>query len=135
MDSSALLCVVSLSDRFEEATGYLDLGMCEDAWNVTEDLPPIDRVEPLVLELRLRILTAMEKWELGEGIANVLLSSAVEPQKCRKTVARFHHACARASWQSGDYDSARDQFRLAVDAWRDVRREFSDEDLNALCEE
>lgn len=66
------------------AEGFLDLGMLEEAWNKTEELPPIDRVVPFAVELR--ILTAMKEWELGEGIANVLLSSAVESQRCRETI-------------------------------------------------
>lgn len=70
--------------------------------------------------------------DLGEEIARVLLSGGEES---RKTVARFHHARARSLWQSGDFNGAREQFRLAVEAWKDVRREFSDDDLNALCRE
>ncbi|MDF1853614.1 MAG: hypothetical protein P1U85_22460 [Verrucomicrobiales bacterium] len=95
---------------------------------MTEDLPPLDRVEPLVLELRLRILTAMEKWELGEGIANVLLSSAVEPQKCRQTVARFHHIRARDLCSEGEYEAARKEMRKASDAWPEIRMELLDDD-------
>lgn len=90
-------------------------------------------VEPLLLELRLRVLTALSQWELGEHVANVLVTSAIEPARCQETCARFHHAHARATWQSGDYDGARDYFRQAVESWRDIRSEFSDEDLDALC--
>ena len=79
----------SFEDHLNRAEGFHDLGLHQEAWDTLEELPPIDRVEPLVLELRLRILTAMEKWDLGEGIANVLPSSAVELQKCRETVARY----------------------------------------------
>lgn len=83
--------------------------------NETEELPPIDRAEPLVLELRLRILTALSQWELGASIANVLECSAAEPARCRETVARFHHARARYLCETGDYESAR---RRTNGSWR-----------------
>ena len=76
-----------LSDDITRAEGFFELGMHNEAWNETEELPPIDRAEPLVLELRLRILTALSQWELGASIANVLECSAVEPARCRETVA------------------------------------------------
>ena len=98
----------------EEAIGYLELGMLSEAWEIIEDLPPEEKTNEPVLVIRLRILTGLSQWELGEHIASVLLSGGDES---RQAVARFHHARARALWQSGDYDGARDQFRLAVDAW------------------
>jgi len=123
---------MSHSDSLEQAEGFIELGMFSDAWQVIEDLPPEEKTNEPVLVIRLRILTDLSQWELGEHVASVLLSGGEES---RKTVARFHHARARVLWQSGDFDGARDQFRLAVNAWRDVRREFSDEDLNALCQD
>lgn len=114
------------------AEGYFDLGMFEDAWNVTEELPPIDRTEPLALELRLRILTGLSQWELGEHIANVLVSSAVKPQKCRETVAKFRHGYARYLCQTGMIVLAKEQIRLAVEAWEPIRKEIVDDDGLAM---
>ena len=110
------------------AEGYFDLGMFEDAWNATEELPPLDRVEPLVLELRLRILTATGQWDLGDHIANVLVCSDIEPEKCRETVARFRHAHARHLCESGLMVLAKEQVRLAVDAWEPIRAEIVEDD-------
>lgn len=116
----------------EKATGYFELGMFSDAWDLIEELPPAEKTDAPVLGLRLRILTALSQWELGEQIA-AHLKFAGEDEK--RTVARFHHARARVLWQSGDYDGARSEFRKAVEAWLDVREEFSDEDLNSLFTE
>ncbi|MDF1863167.1 MAG: tetratricopeptide repeat protein, partial [Verrucomicrobiales bacterium] len=56
-------------------------------------------------------------------------------EESRQTVARFHHARARCLYQSGDYDSARKEIRRAVDAWRGIQHELSDDDLNALFQD
>lgn len=110
------------------AEGYFDLGMHDDAWNALEELPPADRTEPLVLALRLRILTALEHWELAEHIANVLASSTVETEKCRETVARFRHAYARSLCASGKVDAAKEQIHLAVEAWEPIRGDIVEDD-------
>ena len=58
----------SISRQAEE---YFELGMIGEAWEATENLEPLDRCEPLAVEMRVRIATAGEKWELGEALANV----------------------------------------------------------------
>lgn len=117
-----------MKDQLTRAEGFFELGMFEEAWNATEDLPPIDRVEPLVLELRLRVCTALSQWELGEHIANVLVSSAIEPEKCREACARFYHARARFLCETGDNEGARLAMRAASDAWPDIRLELVDDE-------
>ncbi len=72
-----------MTEILSEAEGYLELGMIEEAWEATENLEPLDRCEPLAAEMRLRIATAGEKWELGEALANVLICSEIEPERCR----------------------------------------------------
>ena len=116
-----------MRERLTRGEGFFELGMFEEAWAETEELPPIDRVEPLVLELRLRILTALEKFELGEHIASVLVSSAVEPKKCRETVARFHYARAVALCDASEFEEARVAIRAASDAFPDIRLEVIDD--------
>ena len=116
-------------ELIETATGYLELGTFEDAWETVENLPPEEKTTATVLDIRLRILTALAHWELGEHIADLLIHAGDDH---RKTVARFHHARARVLWQSGEFENSRSQFRKAVGAWKDVRREFSDDDLEAL---
>jgi hypothetical protein len=118
----------SYTQQLTRAEGFFELGMFEEAWNETEELPPIDRTEPLVLELRLRILTALSQWELGESVAKILIPSPVEPDKCRETCARFHHARARYLCETGDNEAARLAMRAASDAWPEIRMELVDDE-------
>ena len=117
---------IATMPSLSNAQGYLDLGMHEDAWAATEDLPPEARTQPAVLELRLRILTSMEKWDLADELARVLWSSDMESH--RTTVARFHHAHARALCAEGKVREARRAVRLAVEAWEPVRAEIVEDD-------
>lgn len=104
--------------------------MFTDAWNATEELPPEERTGEPALVIRLQILTALAQWNLGEHIASLLIHAS---EDSRRTVARFHHARARCLYQSGDYDLARTEMRKAVDSWRGIQKEISDEDLEAIC--
>lgn len=119
----------SPQELIEAATGYLELCMFSDAWETIESVPPEEKTTAEVLDVRLRILTALSQWELGEQIA-ALLVHAGENEK--KTVARFHLARSRVLYQSGQFDDSRKEVRKAVEAWRDVRLEMTDDDLKAL---
>ena len=59
--------------HLEACSGYITLGMYEDAWNELESLPPEHRANVDVIELRLEIYQALGKWEsarvLAESIA------------------------------------------------------------------
>lgn len=116
-----------MKEQLTRAEGFYELGMYSEAWSATEDLAPIDRTEPLVLELRLRIATALSLWDLGEGMANVLPFSAIEPDKCRETTARFYHARARVLCQKGELEEARKAMREASEVWPDIRIELVDD--------
>ena len=108
--------VAMSSSTFSQAEGYADLGLHERAWHTLEQLPPSARTKSPVLELRLRILTSMERWQLGESIARVLASAKVDCDKCLETVARFHHAYAPHLSLAGDGTASREQIRAAVAA-------------------
>ncbi len=107
------------AERLTRAEGFADLGMCERAWAELEELPPDARIDSRVLELRLRIATALEKWSLGEVLVNVLESG--------ETVARFHHAYARHLSLAGDGDASLVQIRAAVKAWSGIRLAIVDD--------
>jgi len=109
--------------------------MYDQSWQEIENLAPLDRIEPPALELRLRILTATERWELGESIAAVLISSAIDRDKCLETCARFRHAYARALSLAGDGEASREQIRAAIKAWPEIRLAIVDDvELEALWE-
>ncbi len=112
----------SSQEILKQASGYCELGMFPDAWDLIESLPPDKKTEAPVLDFRLRILTALSQCELGEQIANLLLHAGDDE---RRTVARFHHARARSLWQCDRYDDARSEFRRAVDAWRGIQKKLA----------
>lgn len=88
---------------------------------------------PRTLELRLRILTALERWKLGGQIAGVLVCSDVEREKCRDTAGRFYHAHARALSLAGDMAAFQKQIRAAVEAWPGIKGDLvEDRELAAL---
>ena len=116
----------------EKAKGYFELSMFAESWETVETLPSSRKTDTLVLDLRLRILTSLSQWELGQQLAGLLIYAGDSE---RRTVARFHHAHARALWQSGEFRAARLHFRRAVEAQLDVRKEFDDDDLEALCKD
>lgn len=64
---------MSMSQGLLEAvSGYLALGMYEDAWEELENLPPELRADDFVLGLRIEILHRLGKWESARVIAESL---------------------------------------------------------------
>jgi Flp pilus assembly protein TadD len=61
-----------LSKHLRAATGYLGLGMAEEAWAELEAIDARHRTLLEVLKLRLEVCRAMGKWELMAEIANHL---------------------------------------------------------------
>lgn len=51
------------------AQGYLELGMCQDAWEELESMEAVERSRYEVVAMRLSILQVMEKWYMGAEIA------------------------------------------------------------------
>lgn len=119
----------SAQGLIETATGFWELGMFSDAWDTVESMSPDERTTAAALDIRLKILTALSQWDLGEHIASLLIHAGEEE---RKTVARFHHAHARSLHESARYDESREAVRRAVEAWRGIQKELSDDDLSAL---
>jgi len=48
------------------ASGYLDLGMGQEAWDELDSMPPEDRARSEVVVMRLVILQSMERWDKAE---------------------------------------------------------------------
>lgn len=55
--------------HLEACSGYITLGMYEDAWNELESIPPELRAHVDVIELRLEIYQALAKWESARVLA------------------------------------------------------------------
>lgn len=58
------------------AQGYVELGMWLDANAELEEIDPKVRHLPEVLEVRVRIYRALEKWELMQTVAKSLAIQA-----------------------------------------------------------
>lgn len=110
------------------ADSFAGLGMFERAWTELEELRPKARTDPQVLNLRLRIATALEKWSLGEVLVGVMESG--------ETVARFHHAYALSLSLARDGEASLVQIRAAVKAWPGIRLAIVDDpELEALWDD
>ncbi len=59
-------------------SGYLTLGMCEEAWEELESLPAVLRVHDAVLSLRVEILQRLGKWESARMLAESLAKRCPE---------------------------------------------------------
>lgn len=59
--------------HLEACSGYITLGMYEDAWNELESIPPELRAKVDVIELRLEIYQALGKWESARVLAESMV--------------------------------------------------------------
>ena len=80
-----------------------------------EELEPIDRIMPAVIDLRLRICIGAEFWAMGDELVQVLSSAAdaVHGQTC----AEYLHARAVAFCEQGEVEEAKERVRLASKLW------------------
>jgi tetratricopeptide (TPR) repeat protein len=67
-----------LPRHLEAALGYLALGMHQDAWDELECLPPEQRANDGVSELRISIYQALGKWESARVLAESLAKRSPE---------------------------------------------------------
>jgi hypothetical protein len=67
------------------AQGYVELGMWIDANTELEEIDPEVRHLPKVLEVRLKIYSALEKWDLMQVVASKLAS--YDPDHTQWTVS------------------------------------------------
>ena len=79
--------------------GFLLGGMLQDAWDQLEEIEPRLRATKEVLELRVKILMAMEKWELALEIANALcrsfpdsVTACIEAANCLHALGKTEEA-------------------------------------------
>jgi len=61
-----------MSIATEEISGFLELGMWEEANEVVEALPPEEKTLPEILSLRVRIYFAAGSWELMAEVSHHL---------------------------------------------------------------
>jgi lipopolysaccharide biosynthesis regulator YciM len=61
-----------------QSSGYLELGMIDDAALALEEIAPEDKTRTEVLGARVAIYLAAEKWDIAAAVANHLVK--VEPE-------------------------------------------------------
>lgn len=98
-----------------EADGLSSLGLHEDAWEVLEGLPPLLKLRPEVLRVRLMICGGLGRWEMGGEIAK--LASPDSPPAFKEEAGRFHLAHAKALCAAGNFDAARQSVMVLAWLW------------------
>lgn len=106
---------------FERAARFASLAKWTEALEVLEDLPAEERMRPEVLMLRLRCCVGLEKWALGDALAELLRMGTPEQ---REGAARFWHALARAEMKAENFDFAKTEIRKALAAWPEILPEL-----------
>jgi hypothetical protein len=102
-------------------------GLYVDAWGRLEELePPLNRVEPETLALRLQLCADLGRWEMGESILSVL--AIADDETHRITCAEFLHAYARQLIAAGDVEKAKQAVGGAVKLWQPIRVEIIEDD-------
>ncbi len=121
------------------AEGFVQLGLYQDGWDELERLAPEARWEPPVLSLRLRIYTAMKRWEDVGVLVHSLLSKLppdTEPNRSTPLVsfrAELYYRLACAECQRKDIIAARVSLQRAFTLNPDLRLgALDDPDLEAI---
>ena len=103
----------------DEADGLASLVLYEEAWEVLESLPASERVRPALLLVRLKVCTALEKWELGMEL--VRLIGPENEYAHRQPAGRFHLARACDLCGAGEVEGARAAVAALSTVWPEGR--------------
>lgn len=99
--------------NIEEAEGYADLEMWEDAWTALGQLRPAVRASSRGFRFRLRCCPALGRWVEGELLALVLMEEGAAD---RKDAAAFFLQYAKF-----DRSRSMDWIKEAIKAWPNCR--------------
>lgn len=146
--------------RITAAEGYIELGMPLEANEELEQIDADQRSHTEVLALRVKIYSALKKWELMQAVAKRL--AMIEPEKVQWTVswayatrradsieaartilvnaveripdvAVFHYNLACYECQLGNLDEAKSRLKRAFELEPRYRiKALEDEDLEAV---
>jgi tetratricopeptide (TPR) repeat protein len=85
--------------HLQAAEGWLELGNFLEANNELEEIEPLSRAHPDVLEMRCRIYEAAGKWEMSLAVAKTLcdqlpkwLPGWIHQARCLHELGRTHEA-------------------------------------------
>lgn len=108
----------------DEAGGYADLGLWQEAWDALEALPPEERATPAALRARLRCCPGLGSWDVGEYVAKLLSDGG---KADRASAAAFYMLLAVYHAKSGNREPAEEAIGKAVSAWPEIRADLIDE--------
>lgn len=150
----------TFKSRITAAEGYIELGMPLEANEELEQIDAAQRSHTEVLALRLKIYSALKKWELMQTVAKRL--ALIEPEKIQWTVswayatrraesieaarlilmdavermpevAVFHYNLACYECQLGNVEEAKSRLKRAFELEPRYRfKALDDEDLEAV---
>ena len=143
-------------------SGYLELGMLDDAAMVLEEIAPEDKTRSEVLGVRVAIYLAAEKWDMAAVVANHLVKVELEnsgwwinlayaTRRCESienaeaillrarelhhdnAVIEFNLACYASV--AGRFEEAKERLKRAIELDRQLQKmAIGDEDLRPLWE-
>ena len=116
--------------RREQAEDLISSGLHEDAWELLDDLPPADRMEPPAVRLRLICAMATKRFETADELARYLGTGAEPDAHFASPVLQD---LARIQFLSGSREYAKGLAVAAINAHPERRFEIIyDPTLKAL---
>lgn len=110
----------------DEAEGFVDLGLYEEAWGTLDNLEPEQRTLPEVIRLRIQCAVGLERWSMVQTLADHLSCGA---DKDREAAGRAYLLLAIVSTRVRKIEAAKEFVRLAIQAWPKLRVEIIDDPL------
>jgi lipopolysaccharide biosynthesis regulator YciM len=110
----------------DQAEGFAELGLFQDAWDALEALPAEGRGLPAALRVRLACCPTLKAWNAGIHIAD-FLKDGNEPD--RKAAAKFFLELALKWVGEGDAYAAREAIKAAAKSWPDCRATILDDPI------
>ncbi|MEM7469435.1 MAG: hypothetical protein AAF387_21495 [Pseudomonadota bacterium] len=99
--------MISLPCPFTQAEGFLALDMADDAWQALEELPPEQKTNEPILQMRVEIAIKLKRWQLGATVARGALRLYPE-------CAAFYVDGAECVRHSESLEAARELLALAL---------------------
>jgi hypothetical protein len=108
----------------EEAEGYMELQMLEEAWSAIDDLPPEERYHPRAVRVRMYSAFGLKRFHMAEALALHLAS----PESDHKADASMVlHQLATIHARAGNGEKARELIKFSIQADPDRRLKILDD--------